>query len=271
MPLLHPLVPWGKFTRIYEPFLGGGAFFFSLDRHDLPTVILSDANRDLMRFYEAVATSAAAVAVNAIAFSSKHSPKSYLRARALFNALKAHDGAPTRAMDELHAGLFLYLNKCGFNGLFRVNEEGHFNVAPNPNSKWNPTTLELCNQLYPAQTALRRVTRLYGNFSEVFAVHPPRKDDFIFCDPPYVPPRGSDGFTRYTDKGFAEEDLVSLRAHLAEASLNGAQFMVTHTDTPFVRELFEGCLITEYTARRSISRDGGNRQSVKELCIRNYG
>lgn len=271
MTQLHPLVPWGRFKRVFEPFLGGGAFFFSLNHAELYSAVLSDANPDLIRFYEAVATSASAVAVNTRVFSARHNVVTYLQARVLYNALKWFNHTPTAAMSELHAGLFLYLNKCGFNGLYRVNGSGEFNTPPNAKSSWNPSLLELCRQLCPAQTPLRRATLVHGTVGEVFGKIPPQRGDFIFCDPPYVPPPAAEGFTGYTDKGYSEVDLEYLENELEGVGGRGALWMLTHRDTPFVRKLFKGHHISEYTAPRSVAADGSKRQPVKELCVRNYG
>lgn len=269
---LRPLAPWGRFTRYFEPFFGGGAFYFSMleeGLYEMPPCVLSDENEDLMAFYATVAGNAIAVATNASHFADRHTAVSYLQARDLYNTL-----TPFRTLSDdvrqLRAGLFLYLNKCGFNGLHRVNSRGDFNTPPNANATWKPTASELYEQLAPAVSALRVAALIPDTFEDVFEAYQPGMGDFIFCDPPYVPKEDGSSFTSYTRDRFSACDLIALGRRLGAIGKRGGLFMLTHRDTPLVRQLFKNYNITEYAAPRSIAADGSKRQPVAELCIRNY-
>jgi DNA adenine methylase len=273
---LFPLSPREPIRRYFEPFFGGGAYFFNLELPEEAHAVVSDANRELMLFYDTIATSASAVARVACQLASEHSSGRYMELRDLYNALaplRGFNGAQRSVLDsarELHSGLFLYLNKTCFNGLHRVNGKGEFNTPPDAGSKWRPSVNELCEDLVPAARKLRRAVIRPEPFGNVLGPYCPGPGDFIFCDPPYVPDKDSDNFTAYTKLGFGPADLAALEACLSVASERGASFMLTHRDTPLVRRIFKRYNFTEYMAPRSVAADGSKRQPVAELCIRNY-
>lgn len=270
---LYPLAPSGGFTRYFEPFFGGGAFFFGLDQNKLTSAFLGDANADLILFYETIGQMPVTVGNAAADLAAKHSGVNFIYARDLYNALAPFRTDYNNVRTEvriLHAALFLYINKTCFNGLFRVSRSGRFNVPPNPNAKWKPSVPELGKTLVEVSRALRSAELFPGNYTDFLTAYDPGKGDFIFCDPPYVPLESGNGFTSYTKEGFSPLDLMSLFLDLQRAGERGAKWMVTHRDTPYVRELAADFHIFEYTAPRSVAANGRKREPVQELCIRNY-
>ena len=159
------------------------------------------------------------------------------------------------------AARFIYLNKTCFNGLYRVNKQGKFNVPKG--SYKNP---DICNEdrLRTASTALQKATILYGDFERIVK---PDNSDFIYSDPPY-----DDCFVGYQAGGFGESDQRRLRDAAMEWSNSGARVLLSNSDTPLVRRLYKGAQfnIHEASAPRSINRNANGRGRVPELLVATY-
>lgn len=264
LPQLRPLMPQG-FEAYHEPFLGGGAMFFDVIASrsvlsDPLVCVLSDSNPELINCYMQVRDRVADVIATLSAFEI--SEKAYYGMRAIEYGQMSQVFSAART---------IYLNKLGFNGLFRVNKSGKFNV---PWGRWKPDRLPtVCDE-----ENLRACSRaLWGScigaapFDEALvAARVAAEKAFVFLDPPYVPASKTANFTAYTPGGFGVEDLKLLRNECRRLSKVGAKFMLTNADVPLVRDLFAEFDIRRVDARRSINCDGGSRGKVGELVIRNY-
>jgi DNA adenine methylase len=257
VPKLKKLLPKDFAERRYvEPFVGGGAMFFSLEPK---TAMLNDANADLIVTYEAVQGEVESVIRQLRKLARRHCKQHYYLTRERFN----HFAYPQTA--SVNAARFIYLNKTCFNGLWRVNQNGDFNV---PMGRYlNP---QIVNEdvLRAASVALKGVRLL--NTSALFMLQKLGKGDFVYADPPYDPISRTASFTGYSQGGFDREHQAQLHMELVNLDARGGKFMLSNSATPFIRELYRGFSIRTIHAPRSISAKSASRQSVKEFVICNY-
>ena len=258
VPLLHDAItriaPAG-FQHYYEPFVGGGALFFALRAagwRDHAT--LGDSNERLVRTYLAVRGDVEQV-IRTLR-KGRYEEKFFLRERARF--------IDTAVDDSEVAAWFIYLNRTCFNGLYRVNKSGQFNV---PFGKYtNPT---LCDEpgLRAASEALKGVDFRIGDFEK--CVRSAEKGDLVYFDPPYVPVGGTADFTSYTRDGFTMEDQRRLMERALSLKQRGVHVILSNADLPVVRKLYSGhrFKIQAVTARRNINSKGDARGAVGEVII----
>lgn len=239
-----------NFNRYYEPFVGGGAFFFSMMPKD---AFLSDVNKELMITYEVLRDDVEAL---------MRLLREYPNTEEFFKELRATDLDPLTRLET--AARFIYLNKTCFNGLYRVNQKGQFNAPYNKTNKAN-----ICDRavLTVCSKALQGVKLMSGRFNQ--AITKADKGDFIYLDPPYMPVK-SDSFTAYSDKGFQQPEHEELAGWFDELTKFGVQIMMSNSDVPWVRERYEQYKIIEIMAKRSVNSKGSGRGPVQELLIKNY-
>ncbi len=245
------------FKVYHEPFVGGGALFFRLYREGrLQRAVLSDLNAELIDTYRAIRD--CVEEVMAILATYPH-------AEAFYYAIREQD--PWQLSLPERAARMIYLNKTGYNGLYRVNRQGKFNV---PFGRYkSPTYLDRENLLAVSQ-ALREVQLLCAAFETVLERAEP--GDWVYFDPPYVPLSRTANFTAYQAGGFGLDDHRRLRDICLELSRRGVYVMLSNSDTGIVRELYDYPLfaITEVRASRAINRNSTGRGKVTELLITNY-
>lgn len=243
----------------FEPFVGGGALTWSVAGSAMArTITINDMNAELINAYKVVRDQP--LELLAHLRTHEHCPDYYYALRSLdrqesFERLDA----------VARASRFVYLNKTGFNGLWRVNSKGQHNVPfgryKNPKIIDEPTILA-------CSAALQSVLIFSGDFRELST----RYDDktFVYFDPPYVPVSQSSNFTSYTAQGFdaqMQQDLVECCEHIDRV---GGRFMLSNSDTPLVRKLWEGFQIETVYASRAINSKAKGRGQVAEVIIRNY-
>lgn len=241
-----------RVSHYWEPFVGGGAVFFTFsDRIDRAT--LSDLNEELVIAYQVVKDNVEEL-INAL---TKHDRK-HKENKAYYSQIRKLE--PTDPIDV--AARFIYLNKTCFNGLYRVNQKGKFNVPKG--SYKNPT---ICNadNLRDASKALERVTISLGDFERVVK---PSSTDFVYCDPPY-----DQCFTEYQAGGFKTDDQERLRNSVLDWSFAGAKVLVSNSNTELITKLYSHDQFTLHHAEapRKISSKAETRDAVKELLIATYG
>lgn len=231
----------------FEPFLGGGAVFFSL----LPaSAVLSDINSDLMNTYEAVRDNFAQI----IRYlrSMEVSQESYNRIRA-WN--------PSGRF--LRAARFLYLNRTAFGGIHRLNRNGQFNVPFGgerlPNALWERQLLK------HASTVLRRARLLTADFETM--LDEPRKGDVVYCDPTYTVAHENNGFVRYNEANFSWADQERLAFAAQRARRRGACVIVSNAFHKDVRRLYRTASATVLMRPSLVSRDIKGRRSVREYLF----
>jgi len=239
----------GDFSRYYEPFLGGGSVLLELRPGK---AVVGDRNDWLLDAYEAVRDDHNRVAE--ILDGLANTRKEFERVRAI----------PPEDLDLFQrAAHLIYLNKTCFRGLFRVNRSGAFNVPYGAYDRryYDPKNLEAVAR------RLQGVEIRRGDFESTLA--DATADDFVYLDPPYYKLGGYSDFDRYTKFKFREDDHARLADLCRELDDRGARWALSNSDTPLVRELFEGFRMLEVAARREINLNSRGR-AVNELFITNY-
>lgn len=278
-PLCRPFVKWagGKtqllpiFERIipelpadcvfHEPFVGSGALFFHFFVNErLPErAELSDLNPHLSCAFRIVRDQPNELCDRLVALRATHDREQFYAMRTRYNE---------EPIDDLErAALFIYMNKAGFNGLYRVNSRGHFNV-PCGRQEGGPY-LPSRDQLNACSEALQRTRIEHAGFERV--LQRAKAGDFVYFDPPYVPIDENSNFTRYAKDGFRRDDQARLREAFAELDRRGCLVMLSNSDTPLVHELFEDWRVDLVSARRNINRKPGKRGPIPEVVVRNFG
>jgi DNA adenine methylase len=262
--MMHPFLKWagGKswlfrdkkfkmpiFDGIYrEPFLGGGAAFFA---QSLDSAVLSDANTGLIELYRVVQLYPDALSDMLKNHSSKHSENYYYETRS------------RKFQNEIErAAQFLYLNRMCFNGLYRVNNNGTFNVPIGSNKK-----VLLENDNFSAWSQkLSRVTLEVSDFET--AIDQAKENDLIFADPPYTVRHNLNGFIKYNQKIFLWEDQVRLRDSLQRAHSRGVNFVLTNANHTSIHDLYSGFAdIAEIERRSSIAGNKNFRGTYSEVIV----
>lgn len=243
------------FKRYFEPFLGGGALFFRLSPQ---RALLSDLNEDLINVYRCVAWNVEAVIQRLEEHQLRHAHDYYYAVRERWNDRKSCRSAVERA------AAFIYLNKTCYNGLFRVNQRGQFNV---PIGRYTSPNVCDAPQLRAASRVLQRAELTNGHFAE--RVERAEAGDFVYFDPPYDPVSATASFTSYTASCFGDEAQHELARVVADLTERGVHVMLSNSDTPTIRELYRGFHMDRIQAPRAINSCAGSRGPVHELIITN--
>jgi DNA adenine methylase len=237
-----------KFERYIEPFLGSGAIYFYLrPRHAL----LSDANANLIETYAELRDNWEKVERSLERHHKQHSKSYYYRER----------NSQHRLPHE-RAAQFIYLNRTCWNGLYRVNREGAFNV---PIGTKKAVVLE--SDDFQATSALLKGAEILTTDFEV-AISRAKEGDFLFVDPPYVTRHNFNGFAKYNEKIFGWDDQIRLAKCIRGAAGRGAMILATNADHRSIRALYRGVGKTMAVRRRSVlAADSDNRGETTELAI----
>jgi DNA adenine methylase len=285
LPALEPYYPL-TFERYLEPFVGSGAVFFHLASTGLldgRTVTLSDINADLIGCYRAVREETESVIASLHALEREHRRRGdacYYDVRdERFNPLRAarmNDGNPAAAASayppEL-AAMLIFLNRTGFNGLFRLNRLGEFNV---PAGRYRDPRICDPEHIRAVATVLRRrgVAIEYRGFEQ--ALGQAGKGDFVYCDPPYAPLSRTSSFASYTAAGFGASDQERLRRAIVLACRRGAHVVMSNSSAPEIETAYQTraarqvkIAVHRVPARRSINSRASSRGPVNELIITN--
>lgn len=243
--------PRRGYYRYIEPFLGSGAVFFDT----LPErALLSDSNAYLVNCFIQIRENWQGVHSAYQDLFSDHSEASYYKTRSELSAAGA-----------LGAAQFLYLNRTCFNGVFRVNLSGRFNV-PIGSKISNPFKRE---DFEAWSVALAQAEIRNDDFEEV--IDRAGIGDFIFIDPPYTVAHNKNGFIEYNEKIFSWEDQVRLAETVCKAQKRGAQFALTNANHVSVRELYgDQFSVQEVDRRSAIAGDAGKRQMISEIVVTSF-
>ncbi|MFA5001254.1 MAG: DNA adenine methylase [Candidatus Paceibacterota bacterium] len=245
LPELLKRMP-SNFDVYHEPFMGGGALFFSVQPQE---AYLSDVNFHLVLTFKAVRDDVDGVIRQLKIHERLHNKEYYLKARQ--KLFKEKDTTKLSA-------LFIYLNKTCFNGLYRVNKGGGFNV-PMGDYK-DPNILDEEN-LRNASLVLKNADIEQHSFDHTKII----KGDFYYLDPPY-----HETYSGYDGLGFGDEEHQKLAEFCRKIDARGGFFMLSNSDTPFVRQLYKGYYIETVQASRNVSCKAHQRGKENELIIRNY-
>lgn len=256
LPELLKRVPT-TFENYYEPFLGGGALFFALQ----PDVaILSDINEELVNAYDVVMGQVDALICGLRLH--KYEEKHYYAVRDLDRDRPAF----YQLSKVIRASRFIYLNKTGYNGLYRVNRSGHYNVSFGRYT--NPLICDEDNLRACSAVLARPHTFVcHHGFTNIH----PGKGDFVYLDPPYAPLTATANFTGYDSDGFGERCQRNLAGWLKIMDRGGVQWMLSNSACPLILDLYKDFHIEFVDAKRSVNSDPTKRGNVKEVIVRNYG
>ncbi len=253
---LAALMPPGvELMRHVEPFVGGGALFFA---QNPGRALMCDVNPDLENTYVAVRAEVSSVIQALSRLAHGHGKERYYEVRERYNERR-------RAQAAERAAMFIYLNKTCFNGLYRVNRSGAFNVPMGSYVK--PTILD-AEALYAASARLKSADIRCASFETLLSEA--RPGDFVYMDPPYEPVSRTANFTSYAQEGFSQADQTRLRDVYRELDRRGCRLMLSNSDVPFIRDLYRGFQIDTVMAPRAVSCDGKGRSPVSEVVVRNY-
>ncbi len=243
--------------RYHEPFVGGGALFFELHRESMlgrKKAFLSDNNESLVNAYLGIKEDVDALMGLLDAHKARHAKDYYYEVR-------AH--VPEERIAR--AARIIYLNKTCFNGLFRENSRGGFNV---PMGRYkNPVICDEAN-LRAVEKALRKAKIECRPFTSVLECAQP--GDFVYFDPPYHPVSKTAYFTGYDKGGFPKESQEELAGVFAQLSKRGVHALLSNSMTDFVRELYKEFTIEEVYATRNVNSRADRRGKVAEALVRNF-
>ncbi len=247
--------------RYFEPFIGGGALMFALGNPEGKIVIpgknlyINDLNPELTNTYEVIRDSVSALVKELEKLSTKINEKTFYEIRQTVPRGKV-----------ARAARFIYLNKTCFNGLWRVNSKGEFNV---PFGKSKNPSLFIEENLRACSRRLKGSVITNESFEK--AVSKARKGDLVYFDPPYIPLSASASFAAYAKEGFDLSDQESLSKTIEKLTSKGVFVLLSNSDTPMTRKIFRKTLtLRKVLMSRSISSSGSTRKPVYEVLGMNY-
>lgn len=259
LPQLQKLLP-NNFNTYFEPFFGGGALFFYLQPKN---GIINDVNYSLMSLYalvkedpETLIEALEKISSEHLKFDEENRRKNYYVKREEFNNTK-------NLLKK--SALLVFINKTGFNGMYRENSKGEFNI---PFGKYdNPRILN--------EDVIRKVSEMLkgtdirsGSYKS--AVSSAKNGDFVYLDPPYHPMSSTSSFTSYSKDNFVEKDQIELSEIFKELDKKGCLVMLSNSNTSLIRELYKNYNIHVVQVARSINSKGSGRGKINELVITNY-
>lgn len=259
--LISQYIPYfpQKFATYYEPFLGGGAVFFYLygvARKDQPTkkfpAVLTDINPELVNVYCCVRDRIEELIELLAQHQEQHNRDYYYRMRSQLTGTSV----------EMAARL-IYLNKTCFNGLYRENSKGEFNV---PMGQYKNPTICNADVLRLVSDSLQSVAIEVRSF-ETILDFAKTVEDFVYFDPPYHPLSNTSSFTGYSRYSFNEKDQIRLRNIFAELAQRGVKVLLSNSDCPLVRELYKDFHIHEILAARAINSKAEKRGKITEILV----
>ncbi len=239
-----------SFTRYFEPMVGSGVLFLGLKPG---AAVLGDANPELMLCYEVIRDQVDALLQ--VLREHRNTAEHY-------HAVRAQ--APESLSQIERAARLIFLNKTCFNGLYRVNRRGHFNVPYGRDIRANFTDE---GALRRVSKCLKRAELRCGDFSDICA--DAAEGDFIYFDPPYLTRRAARTI-RYQPAAFYEGDHRRLARCVHELDRRGCFVMVSNSEHPLIRKLYQGFRIESFDVRRKVNADGKGRSGWKELLVRNF-
>lgn len=267
----------GKITKYAEPFVGGGAVLFDiLGKYDLEEIYISDINAELINTYKIIRDDIDELISMLSVMQSEFTPmdieerkKYYLSKRERFNYLKVN-GDENINIEK--ASLMIFLNKTCFNGLFRVNKKGMFNVPMGSYKK--PLICDETN-LRAVSEKLQNVNIVCGDYRK--SADFIGEDTFVYIDPPYRPITESASFTAYTENSFNDEEQIELAEFADNIRKKGAKIVLSNSDPKnidpkdeFFDKLYSGYKIKRVDASRAINCKSDKRGKIKELLISNF-
>ncbi len=246
-----------KEFRYVEPFVGGGAVFFNLQPRN---AVINDSNEELINVYRVIKTNPEVL----IADLKKHinEPDYFYEIRALDRTDAFKKLTPVQ-----RASRVIYLNKTCYNGLYRVNNAGEFNVPfgkyKNPNIVNEPVIKAVSRYLNSANISINN--KDYGEILNLANEH-----SFVYLDPPYHPISESSNFTGYVQGGWDSADQIRLRKACDVLDSKGVKFLLSNSSAPLIKEQYQSYKIITVKANRAVNSNGADRGEIDEVLIKNY-
>ena len=272
----------GAIKTYVEPFVGGGSVFFDIaSRFDIQRSYLFDVNPEIVCLYNSVKKDCRTVIERLgkiqetyLSLNEEERKEFYYISRQTYNksAKKLYTSIPRNPVNPERAAQTVFLNRTCFNGLYRVNSQGHFNV---PMGSYKNPTILFEDKLLAAANALSLAEIKMADFEEIESLRINDKT-FIYYDPPYRPISQTSQFTSYASDDFDDEDQVRLAAMYRRIHKTGACQMLSNSDPcnyiddPFFDNLYKGFSIKRIPASRRINSDSSKRGNINELLITNY-
>lgn len=255
--LIQQYIPYFPtyFKTYYEPFLGGGSVFFYLHERQPAKAFLTDINAELITTYRCVRDDVEKLIDLLKEHQLQHSKDYYYRIRTTIESSELKKAAR-----------LIYLNKTCFNGLYRENSKGEFNVPMGRYKK--PNICDLSN-LRLASVALQSAQIEIISFEKVLN-HASNSEDFVYFDPPYYPVSTTSNFTSYSRYAFNENEQYRLRDVFVELAQRGVKVMLSNSDTSFIRNLYKDFHIHTILAGRAINSNAKKRGKINELLVTSY-
>jgi DNA adenine methylase len=276
-PLVRPFLKWAGGKRqllpeilkyvpkltskhtYYEPFIGGGALLFELQP---PKAVINDRNKELINCYQVIRDSLDELRSELSKDKYSNSETSYYDMRDLDRSKKY-----AKLSEVQKAARIIYLNKTCYNGLFRVNSQGQFNVPfgryKNPNFL-DDAVLRAVNEYLNSND----ITLLNQDFEK--AVEDAKQGDFVYLDPPYDPVSETASFTGYDVNGFNRDEQSRLKKVVDDLTAKGCKVMMSNSCTDFILDLYQDYQVKKVRATRSINSNALKRGMVNEVLVLNY-
>jgi DNA adenine methylase len=279
LPQSYPYVKWAggktqllseidktipsEFNQYFEPFLGGGAMFFHIiSNKDIQfTAYLSDVNEELINAFNVIKNDVEKL----IEVLKNHEVEYKKNPLEYYYELRSNIKSTNNIQ---RAARFITLNKTCYNGLYRVNKKGIFNV---PIGRYKNPVICDSDNLKKVSVALRySKAQIQVSDYKVILLQKAEEDDFIYLDPPYNPTSSTASFTNYTNTGFNDNDQKELADIFKKLDDRKCKVLLSNSDTPLIRKLYCDFTIQDVQALRAINCKGSKRVGHKELLIRNY-
>ena len=244
-----------RIDTYFEPFMGGAAVFFRLAaRRSFKRAVLADANRDLIDCYKAVREDVEGVIV---------ALRKYRNDRDQYYRVRAQEPETMSGVER--AARVIYLNRCGYNGLYRVNSKGRFNV---PFGRYKQPVICDEDKLRAASAALSKARLVCGDFTRILGKVGP--DDFVYFDPPYVPLSATSSFTAYAKRQFGAPDQERLAVVLRDLAQRKIPVLLSNSYCRQTQDLYLGFDQEKVPARRSINSVARGRGPIDEILVRSF-
>ena len=260
LPYLIENLP-NNWDRYFEPFVGGGALLIELYKKNLiKSAVISDINIDIYNLYLSIKEKPKELIEKIKTLPFRNNSKDYYEARRLFNENKI-----INVPDLNRASLFIYLNRHCYNGLYRLNSKGEFNA---PFGRYNNPSMPTEENIWELNKLFKKIIILNDDF-EIVVINA-RKGDFVYFDPPYMPLSKTSNFTDYTSEGFDENGQIRLFNVCKKLNSLGVNFMLSNSNSEFIRNLYKDFNIISIPAKRNINSKASLRGEIEELIIKNY-
>lgn len=266
----------GNVKRYVEPFVGSGAVLFDImQKYNIEEAYIFDINKDLINSYNAVK-----YCVDELIYKLKmleaeylkstfeEREKMYYKIRSVYNLTPIEEARP----DIEKAALFIFLNRTCYNGLYRVNQQGLFNV---PAGRYKKPTICDEDNLYAAHALLQRVKIFEADYRE--SIKYVKNNTFVYLDPPYRPLNDTSNFTSYNKSDFDDREQIALAEFFERLDERGAKIMLSNSDPKnenpndeFFDELYRNYYIHRIQAKRMINSNSSRRGSINEILVTNY-